>query len=199
MIRKSLAVLFLAALASPLTAADTWVVDKAHSQALFSVRHFVTKVGGRFTDLTGTIVADAEKPENSTVEFAIKAASINTDNENRDKHLRSADFFDTEKFPEITFKSSKVTPKGNNQFDVAGTLTMHGVAKQITLPVTYLGTSGGKAGFETAITLNRKDYGIVWNRAVDGGGFVLSDDVQVAVNIEAGKPKPPSPPAAPTK
>jgi len=193
MIRKSAALLFLAALASPLQAADTWVVDKNHSSANFQVRHFVSKVGGRFSDFSGTIVADAAKPESSSVEFAVKTASIDTNQENRDKHLRSADFFDVEKFPEITFKSSKVTPKGKNQFDVAGTLTMHGVSKEITLPVTFLGSMGDKAGFETQVTLNRKDYGIVWNKTLDGGGLMLSDEVLVTINIEAGKPKPPAP------
>ena len=189
MIRKSAALLFLAALASPLQAADTWVVDKNHSSANFQVRHFVSKVGGRFSDFSGTIVADAAKPESSSVEFAVKTASIDTNQENRDKHLRSADFFDVEKFPEITFKSSKVTPKGKNQFDVAGTLTMHGVSKEITLPVTFLGSMGDKAGFETQVTLNRKDYGIVWNKTLDAGGTLLGDEVQVSLNIEANKKK----------
>ena len=193
MIRRSAVFLFLAALASPLQAADTWVIDKNQSSAQFQVRHFVSKVGGRFTDFAGTIVADAAKPENSSVEFTVKTASIDTDQEQRDKHLRSADFFDVEKYPEITFKSSKVTPKGNNQFDVAGTLTMHGVAKPVTLPVAYLGTMGDKAGFETQVTLNRKDYGILWNKALDSGGMVLSDDVLITINIEAGRPKPPAP------
>jgi polyisoprenoid-binding protein YceI len=193
MIRKTAVLMFLAALASPLQAADTWVIDKNHSSAQFQVRHFVSKVGGRFGDFAGTIVADAAKPEASSVEFTIKTASIDTDQEARDKHLRSADFFDVEKYPEITFKSSKVAPKGNNQFDVSGTLTLHGVAKEITLPVTYLGSMGDKAGFETQITLNRKDYGILWNKALDAGGMVLGDDVLVSINIEAGKPKPPAP------
>jgi polyisoprenoid-binding protein YceI len=193
MIRKTAVMLFVAALAAPLQAADTWVIDKNHSSAQFQVRHFVSKVGGRFGDFAGTIVADAAKPEASTVEFSIKTASIDTDQEQRDKHLRSADFFDVEKYPEITFKSSKVAPKGNNQFDVTGTLTMHGVAKEITLPVTFLGTMGDKAGFDTQVTLNRKDYGILWNKVLDSGGTVLSDDVLVTINIEAGKPKPPAP------
>jgi polyisoprenoid-binding protein YceI len=193
MIRKTAVLLFLAALASPLQAADTWVIDKNHSSAAFQVRHFVSKVGGRFGDFGGTIVADAAKPESSSVEFTIKAASINTDQEKRDQHLRSADFFDVEKFPEITFKSSKVTPKGKDKFDVTGTLTMHGVAKEITLPVTFLGSMGDKAGFETQVTLNRKDFGILWNKTLDNGGLMLSDEVFVTINIEAGKPKPPAP------
>ena len=195
MTRKILAVAFLAALTSPVLAADTWVVDKNHSQVRFEVRHLMSKVGGRFGDFAGTIVADAQAPAKSSVEFTVKSATINTDNENRDKHLKTPDFFDVEKFPEITFKSSKVAPKGKDQFDVTGTFTMHGVAKEVTLPVTFLGTikdPGGreKAGFETSITLNRKDYGIVWNKNLDGGGVLLADDVVVNISLQAARPKP---------
>jgi polyisoprenoid-binding protein YceI len=187
------AVLSLGLLASPALAADTYLVDKGHSEASFQVRHLVSKVRGRFTDFAGTISVDQAKPETSTVEFTIKATSINTDQEARDKHLRSADFFDVEKFPEITFKSSKIVAKGKDHFDVTGTLTMHGVSKEVTLPVTALGFikagQQDKAGFETAVTLNRKDYGITWNRAMDAGGVMLGEDIAVAINIEANKKK----------
>jgi polyisoprenoid-binding protein YceI len=140
-------------------------------------------------------VADAAKPENSSVEFTIKTASIDTNNEGRDKHLRSADFFDAEKFPEITFKSTKVVAKGKDKFDVTGPLTMHGVTKEVTLPVTFLGSQkdpqgNDKAGFEVAATLNRKDFGIVYNRALDAGGFVLGDEVWISINLETAKKKP---------
>ena len=187
------AVLSLGLLASPALAADTYLVDKGHSEASFQVRHLVSKVRGRFTDFAGTISVDQAKPETSTVEFTIKATSINTDQEARDKHLRSADFFDVEKFPEITFKSSKIVAKSKDHFDVTGTLTMHGVSKEVTLPVTALGFikagQQDKAGFETAVTLNRKDYGITWNRAMDAGGVMLGEDIAVAINIEANKKK----------
>jgi len=187
------AVLSLGLLASPALAADTYLVDKGHSEASFQVRHLVSKVRGRFTDFAGTISVDQAKPETSTVEFTIKATSINTDQEARDKHLRSADFFDVEKFPEITFKSSKIVAKGKDHFDVTGTLTMHGVSKEVTLPVTALGFikagQQDKAGFETAVTLNRKDYGIIWNKTMDTGGLMLGDDIAVAINIEANKKK----------
>jgi polyisoprenoid-binding protein YceI len=180
------------------TAAETYTFDKVHSDVSFQIRHFLSKVRGRFTDYDGTIVADRAKPEASSVDFTIKATSIDTDNENRDKDLRSANFFEVEKYPDITFKSSKVTPKGQDRYDVTGTLTMHGVSKEITLPVTFLGTvntgRGEKAGFETSITLNRKDFGIVWNRVLDTGGTTLGDDVIVSINVEANKKQPPSPP-----
>jgi len=189
--RAYAAVLSLGLLASPALAADTYIIDKGHSEAAFQIRHLVTKVRGRFTDFAGTIQVDQAKPDTSNVEFTIKTASINTDQENRDKHLRSADFFDVEKYPEITFKSSKVVAKSKDHFDVTGTLTMHGVSKEVTLPVTALGfVKAGKqdkAGFETTITLNRKDYGIIWNRPMDATGLMLGEDVAVAINIEANK------------
>ena len=189
--------LAMVALASGLAAspvlADTFVIDPVHSDASFQVRHFVSNVRGRFTDFTGTIVGDPAKPEAASVEFTIKAASIDTAQPGRDKHLRSADFFDAEKFPEITFKSTKVTPTGKNKYDIAGALTMHGVTKNVTLPVSYLGTSGpgkdAKFGFETTTVVNRKDYGIIWNKAMDNGGYMLGDDVTVTINIEAGRKK----------
>lgn len=185
--------------ASPGVAQDTWFVDKAHSEVTFQIRHFVTKVRGRFTDFAGTIVANAAKPEASSVEFAIKATSIDTDNEFRDKDLRSENFFDVEKFPEITFKSTKVSPAGKDRYAVTGLLTMRGVSKEIVLPVSYLGSMAtkdregretAKGGFETSVTLNRKDFGITWNRALDTGGFMLGDDMTIEINIEANKKMP---------
>jgi polyisoprenoid-binding protein YceI len=194
----------LALLASPAFAQDAWVVDKNHSEVGFQIRHFVTKVRGRFADFTGTIVADAAKPEASSVEFAIRTASIDTAVEGRDKDLRSPRFFDVEKYPEITFKSSKVKMTSKDHFDVTGTLTMHGVSKEITLPVSYLGSvptktrdgrEGAKAGFETSLTLERKDFGITWNATLDNGGLMLGDDVLININLETNKqePKPATP------
>jgi polyisoprenoid-binding protein YceI len=186
--------------ASPAAAQDTWSVDKAHSEVTFQVRHFVTKVRGRFTDFAGTIVANAAKPDASSVEFTIKATSIDTDNEYRDKDLRSVNFFDVERFPEITFKSSKVSPAtAKDQYSVTGLLTVRGVSKEIVLPVSYLGSmptkdqqgrETAKGGFSTSVTLNRKDFGITWNRAVDTGGFVLGDEVTIEINIEANRQMP---------
>jgi polyisoprenoid-binding protein YceI len=196
----SLTALSLALVAGTVQA-ETYNVDKAHSEVLFSVRHMgVSRVTGRFNDFTGVVNGDPTKPGESSVEFTIKAASIDTNDAGRDKHLRSADFFDVEKFPELTFKSSKITAKGQNQFDVTGTLTMHGVAKEVTLPVTLAGPvkdprGNEKVGFEATTKLNRKDYGITWNRALDAGGVVVSDEVQVTINLEAGKAKPAEPAA----
>jgi polyisoprenoid-binding protein YceI len=184
---------------SSAAAQDTWVVDKAHSEVTFQIRHYVTRVRGRFTDFAGTIVAHAANPEASSVEFTIKAASIDTDNEYRDKDLRGANFFEVDRFPEITFESTKVAPVGNDRYEVTGLLTMHGVSREIVLPVTHLGSvatkdrqgrEGAKGGFEASLTLNRKDFGITWNRVLDTGGFMLGDDVTVQINIEANKKMP---------
>ena len=194
------AVAAVVAAAGTASAADTFLIDTPHSEATFQVRHFVTKVRGRFNEFGGTIQVDRANPTASTVEVLIKTASLDTAHPGRDKHLRSPDFFDVEKYPEITFKSSKIVAKGGDKYDVTGTFTMHGVSKEITVPVSFLGFMGAgpneKAGFSADLTLNRKDYGIVWNRALDTGGTVLGDEVFVSVNVEANPPKP-APPAAP--
>ena len=181
-------------LATQALAADTYVFDKVHSEASFQVRHMVTKVRGKFADFAGTIKLDAAKPEASSVEFTITAASIATGDEKRDKHLRSSDFFDVEKFPELTFTSSTIKTTGKDAYDVTGALTIHGVSKQVTLPVTFLGFvkspwGDERAGFETGIKLNRKDYGLVWNKTLETGGLLVGEEVEVAVNVEAVKQK----------
>ncbi len=197
MVRKlRIAAVLLAALAAaPLFAADTFTVDKVHSDVSFQVRHFVSKVRGDFTDFEGTIQIDQAKPEASSVVFTIKTASINTKNESRDKHLNSPDFFDTAKFPEITFKSTKIAANGKDKYNVTGEFTMHGVTKEITLPVTYTGSMKDprgteRAGFELTTTLNRQDYGVKYNKTLDNGSLMLSDDVQVTILIESVKKGP---------
>lgn len=182
----------LVGLAGVVSAADTWAIDKAHSEVNFRIKHLMSKVTGRFTDFDGTITTDFANLGASGVTFTIQAASIDTANADRDKHLRSADFFDVEKFPTITFTSSKITKTGDNSFAVTGTFTMHGVAKEITLPVTFLGAGqdpwgNTKAGFEITTTLSRADYGIVWNKALETGGFLLGDEVEVTINLEVAK------------
>jgi len=199
MIRRAVALAALLAV-PPTLGADTFVVDKGHSEVGFQIRHMMSKVRGRFTDFEGRIEMDRTKPQASSVELTIQAASIDTANANRDKDLRGADFFDVEKYPTITFKSSRVTPKGKDAYDITGTLTMRGVSKEITLPVTFLGIMKNQrgvdsAGFETAVTLNRKDFGITWNRTLDAGGVLLGDEVYVSIDLETRK-EAPAPPAA---
>jgi polyisoprenoid-binding protein YceI len=190
--RKLFAAIVLTALAALPLRAETFTIDPAHSEVGFQIRHLVSQVRGRFNDFSGTIQLDPKNLPSSSVEFQIKAASIDTNQPDRDKHLRSADFFDVEKFPEITFKSKSIKPAGKDTYNVTGTLTMHGVSKEV--PVTLLGQAkdpwgNTRAGFETATTLNRKDYGIVWNKALDNGGALLGDDVKVEINLETVKKK----------
>lgn len=170
-----------------------YTIDPDHSNVGFKVRHLVSKVGGEFTEFEATITADFNNLDTCRVQFSIQSASIETRNEDRDNHLRSADFFDVEKFPEITFTSTKVTKIDKDSFAVAGILTMHGVSNPTTLTVDYLGEmtamGGTRAGYELSTTLDRKDWGISWNRALDTGGFILGDDVEVMINLEVIKQK----------
>lgn len=191
---KLLFVAALALAASPAFAVDIYNVDKSHSNAQFTIRHLMSKVTGKFNDIEGIVQIDRANPEASSVEFKIKTASINTAEAKRDEHLRSPDFFDAAQYPEITFKSTKVKATGKDAYQVTGTLTMRGVAKQVTLPVAVLGEmkdpwGNDRAGFEVLTTLNRKDYNIIWNKTLDAGGYMLGDDVTVAIALEAVKKK----------
>ena len=172
------------------TTTRTFTIDKAHSEAVFQVRHLITKVRGRFSQFEGRIDFDEAEPENSSVAVTIDAASIDTNEPDRDKHLRSGDFFDTDAHPHITFKSTRVVRAAANRFDVSGPLTIRGISKDITLPVTFLGLATdpwgkARAGFETEITINRKDFGLSWNAALETGGFLVGDDVKISLSIQA--------------
>lgn len=181
-----------AAVAAPATAstAITYAADKAHAHVGFTVRHMMSQVRGSFGDFSATIVKDDANLAASSVDFKIQATSIDTANENRDKHLRSEDFFFVEKFPEITFKSSRVEKVSDTEYKVTGDFTMRGVTKVMTLPVILLGemkTKEGKSvvGFSVNTKLDRKEFGINWNRALDAGGMLLSDEVAVEITMEA--------------
>jgi polyisoprenoid-binding protein YceI len=188
------AALALAVAALP-AAADTYVVDRDHSQVGFQVRHLLSKVRGQFDDYRGTIQFDPAAPQRSSVEFVIETKSINTSHAQRDEHLRGADFFDVPNHPQITFRSEKVVPLGNGRFAVSGPLTLRGVTRQITLPVEQLGPvldpwGNTKAGFVTRLTLDRKEYGILWNTALDQGGALLGDEVEIEIQLEAARQQP---------
>jgi len=168
----------------------TFQIDQTHSEATFQVRHLLTKVRGHFSEFAGTITMDETTPAASSVVFTIQAASINTNTPDRDTHLRSDDFFAVEQFPVITFTSTGITARGAQAFDVVGTLTMRGVTKGIVLPVSFLGLAkdpwgNERAAFEGEVTLNRKDFGLNWNAVVEAGGFLVGDEVKVAVSIQA--------------
>jgi len=163
-------------------------VDADHSGVGFSIRHFVSRVSGRFRDFDGVIRFDRENPAASSVEFTVKAASIDTTNNDRDEHLRSKDFFEVSRYPTLTFTSTQVVPKDANTLQVTGNLTMHGVTRPVTFPVELLGTvktpGGEKAGFEASFTVNRKEFGIDWNNILDSGP-VLGDEVTITIDVEA--------------
>ncbi len=175
-----------AALAKP----TTWDIDPAHSRVSFNVRHFFSRVPGTFNTFTGTIVFDPDSPSTGSVQVEIDANSVNTNVEKRDNHLRSADFFDVTKYPKITFTSTGVKDLGGGKLEVAGNLTMHGVTKPVTLAASVLGsgpTMGGqvRAGFQATTKLDRTEYGIIWNKTLDKGGTMLSNDVDIELDIEA--------------
>jgi len=172
------------------TATRTFSVDKAHSETAFQVRHLVTRVRGRFNDFEGTIEVDEENPAGSSVEVTIQAASVDTSQPDRDAHLRSADFFSVEQFPTLSFKSTGVAARGSDTYQVTGDLTIHGVTRQVVVPVTFLGFAKDpwgnlRAGFEAELTINRKDYGLTWNAALETGGFLVGDEVKISLSVQA--------------
>jgi polyisoprenoid-binding protein YceI len=187
----SLSAMLLLSLLPAIAAAQPLVykADPVHSKIGFTIRHFVSEVDGRFNAFDGTIKYDPQHPAESSVQFTVQAASINTANDDRDKDLRSPNFFDVAKFPTLSFTSTKVTPKGADTFDVTGNLTIHGVTKTVTVPAKFRGSlktpMGERAGFESSFSINRLDYGVTWNRAIEGGGSILGDNVDIAVRIEA--------------
>ena len=172
------------------TAVRRLAIDRSHSEVAFQVRHLLSRVRGRFTDFSGTIEFDQSNPQSSKVDVTIDAASIDTSDRDRDNHLRSADFFDVEKYPTLHFVSTSVTSRGDNTYDVSGNLTIHGVTREVALPASFLGTAQDPWGntkyvFETELTLNRKDYGLTWNAGLETGGFLVGDEVKVSLSIQA--------------
>ena len=182
-------VLVAAASAEPLN----YKFDTNHSVVGFKIRHFFSKVAGRFNEFGGTVVFDDKNLATSSVDVTIQAASIFTNNERRDNDLRSANFFEVEKYPTLAFKSTKVVPGENGKFKLIGNLTMHGVTKPVELdaelvgmgPVSIEGRAmGSRAGFVASATLDRKEFGIIWNRTLDQGGTMLGDDVAIDIEVE---------------
>ena len=195
----TLLALVLALAGNAQAAPQSWTIDPNHSQVGFSVRHFFSKVPGNFTKFSGTIVYDAAKPTASSVKAEIDAASIDTRNEKRDGHLRSEDFFFVEKYPTLRFESTKVTQAADGKLSIEGNLTMRGVTKPVTLDASFLGAGPSmngeqRSGFEATAKLNRKDFGIVWNKTLDQGGTMLGDDVDIRISVE-GVIRPAEPPA----
>ncbi len=172
-----------------------WRIDKSHSELSFSIRHFMGRVRGTFRDWGGTItVPDPARWENAAIDVAIQTASIFTDNDRRDADLRSSDFFAADSFPVIAFKSTRIERTGETA-KIYGNLTIRGVTRPVVLEGRFLGLSQfpnyvDRVGFEASTTINRVDYGVTWNRMVEGAGMTLGDDVKIDLTIEATRRRP---------
>src|SRR5688572_28774901 len=188
--KKSIAFLFSIAIVSSTFAQTTWTIDKSHSKVGFNVIHMaVSEVEGKFNDFDGTIISKTDDFNGAEISFVAKTTSIDTDNERRDTHLKSPDFFEAEKFPEITFKGNLV--KDGGKYRLVGDFTMKGVTKKVEFDVTYGGSinteRGAKAGFKLSGSVNRQDYGLSWNNKLKGGELAVSDNVDLIVKIELNK------------
>jgi polyisoprenoid-binding protein YceI len=189
--RLVLALITLSLLLVPVAgSAATWDIDATHSNVGFKVRHFFSNVPGQFNTFAGTIDFDPAQPEAGSVEVLIEASSVDTDNEKRDAHLQSEDFFWAEEHPELHFRSTKVEAKDDGSLLVTGLLSMRGVQKEVVLEAEFLGAGpdswgGTRAGFTASTQVNRKEWGIVWNKALDHGGAMLGDDVTIQLDIQA--------------
>jgi polyisoprenoid-binding protein YceI len=185
------AVALMVALAVPAqqALASNWTPEKSHTNIGFSVRHLFTSVQGKFTEFDGSIEFDPADPSATVVKGSIVAASIDTGNEKRDKHLRSSDFFDVEKYPSLDFQSTRVTGVKGNHATLEGKLTIHGVSRPVELDVTFLGEGtdpwgNRRAGFKATITIDRKDFGLTWNKALEAGGLLLGEEVEIRLDVE---------------
>jgi polyisoprenoid-binding protein YceI len=179
-------------LASAAAAADRYEIDPVHTEVGFSVKHLViNNVRGKFNDFSGTILYDENDITKSSVQVSIKAASIDTGVKDRDNDLRSPNFFDVAKYPKLTFQSRSIEKRGDGYVAV-GTLTMHGIAKEIALPFTLNGKikdpwGSERVGFEAGLTINRQDWGINYSKVMDNGGLMVGNDVKIELNVEAVK------------
>ncbi len=189
---KKLSMLAIALIAWAAVSAQSgkWGFDPSHSKVRFAVAHMViSDVEGQFNKYEGTVLSDKDDFSDAKVEFTIEVNSIDTDNEKRDEHLKSADFFDAAKYPKITFKSKSITKLGANLYKLTGILTMHGVTKDVTLEMKYGGTvkdpyENTKAGFKITGTINRTLWGLEYNSVIEAGGLMIGEEVDITCNIE---------------
>lgn len=170
----------------------TWQIDPTHTTIGFSVRHaMIAKVRGRFTDFAGSFTLNGDDPANSSAQLTVLLTSVDTQNDDRDNHLRSAEFFDVETFPEMTFISTGVEAKGSD-FVVTGDLSVHGVTKSVPVKFELVGISqdpwgNTRIGFEGEAEINRRDFGLEWNVALDTGGVLVSENIKITLDVEAIK------------
>lgn len=173
------------------TLTGTYAIDPAHSRFGFVARHaMVTKVRGQFNEFEGTAAIDGEQPENSSVQVILQVASVDTRNAQRDAHLRNNDFLDAEKYPTITFTSTSIGYEGGTEFVVTGDLAIKGVTRSISIPLEFEGAAkdpfgNDRIGFEGSVTINRKDWGVSWNAALETGGVLVSEKVTLEFEISA--------------
>ena len=174
--------------------ADTWQIDPAHTNVEFSVRHMmISNVKGQFQKTSGTIATSGTDPASAKIDATIDATSINTRVDKRDAHLKSPAFLDVDKFPTITFKSTKVEADGTGKWKVTGDLTLHGVTKPVVLEVEGTGKpitdpmGNTRAGASATTTINRKDFGLTWNQPLETGGVMVGDEVAISIDVEAIK------------
>jgi polyisoprenoid-binding protein YceI len=172
--------------------AGTWTVDKAHTNVKFSISHLViSDVEGRFKTFDGTMESSKADFSDAKINFTVEVASINTDNENRDNHLKSPDFFDAAKFPQMKFVSTSFVSLGDNKYTLVGNLTIRDVTKPVSFDVKYGGTvnamGGTHAGFKATTTINRFDYNLKWSNTTDSGGLVAGKDVEITLNVDFKK------------
>ncbi len=181
---------------SVLTGQSIWKTDKPHSRVNFSVSHMViAEVTGRFKEFDATLVTSKDDFSDMKIETTIKTSSIDTDNEDRDSHLQSDDFFNAEKFPEITFKSTKVESDGIGHYKITGDLTIRDVTKSVVLDTRFNGTvkdnrGNLKAGFKATTTIDRFDYGVKWDKTLDSGGLIAGKNVDITLLFEFNKQNP---------
>lgn len=186
----SLVIIFTLAVSALAFGADKYQIDVPHSSMGFSVKYLVvTNVKGEFTNFAGAILYDDKDITKSSVDVTIKAASINTHDEKRDNHLRSADFFDVENHPEITFKSKKILKDGDNH-TLVGDLTIRGVTKEVSFPFIVNGPikdpwGNNRLAAQASLVINRQDFGVSWNKALDAGGWLVGDDVTINLEVQA--------------
>jgi len=183
-----LATLLVVGFAQP-SQAESWNVDLAHTTVSFSVSHLFTSVQGRFDAFEGSIIFDPANPEATIVRGTIEATSINTNNAKRDKHLRSDDFFDVEKFPKLRFESTQVTVGAGGSGKIAGNLTIHGVTRPVVFDAKFIGSGKDpwgnvRAGFRAELTINRRDYGLTWNELLETGGVLVGDEINIRIDVE---------------
>lgn len=191
---KTILVVAALAIAGSVSAQTKWKLDKSHSNVRFTVTHMtVSEVEGTFKIWDGTVENTKPDFSDAKISFTIDVNSINTENENRDKHLKSDDFFNAEKFPAIKFESTSMQPLGNNKYKLNGNLTMRDITKPVTFDVTYGGTitgqRGTKVGFKAVTTVDRLAYGLKWDRATEAGGLVVSKDVELSIKVEMDQVK----------